>query len=57
MVSKKPPLTLQTKKQACIVHVALVERNEAYINLIRDSEPPNSHEKFDACTKQAMLPE
>jgi hypothetical protein len=55
MVRKNPPTTLQMKKRAYVVHVALVEHNKAYVSLICDIIPPNSQEALDACIEQAML--
>ncbi len=48
MVKKNPPTLPQTRERACIVRIALAERNEAYVSLIRDTIPPNSQEALDA---------
>ncbi len=57
MLKKIPPTMPQTRKRACVVCVALAERNKAYMSLIWGTLPPNSQEVLDDCIEHAIIPE
>jgi hypothetical protein len=50
-----PPTMPQIKKRACIVCIALVKKNKAYVSLICDTLPPNLKEALDVCIEQTKL--
>ena len=52
-----PSSTPRTKKRACIVRVALAERNQSFVSIIEDTLPACSQEALDVCMLQASLQE
>ena len=52
-----PSSTPRTKKRACIIRVALAERNQSFVSIIEDTLPACSQEALDVCMFQASLQE